>query len=84
MSKMNGHKRNGRQSAAAEEGFLEVVARGFECSSIDELAQRLGYSTALEMARSESYDNMFDYLTGPGGVGRFMRIQRELRQYTAA
>jgi len=71
------HNGNGTLSNQ-QSGFVSLIAREFKFNSIDDLAKTLGFSDSQEMARAESYSNIYEYFSSKGYVSRFLRMEGQL------
>ncbi len=58
--------------------YVDGIAQDFQCNSIDELAQKLGYTNSQEMATTNNFENIYDLFTSPGYAGRYLTIESQL------
>ena len=56
----------------------DTCAKDFKCDSIEELAVKLGYENAQQMALEKNRNNPYELFTLPGFAGHYLSIERKL------
>ncbi len=74
-------KRRGNSSMTSVQwGYVNLVARDLNCTDIDEVARKLGYADSDSMARAEGFSDIYEFITTPNTVARYLNIERRLSE----